>query len=301
MPKAIIAVSKAVSDLYTAVLKRRRISHFGRATHTDVESDEHRARSLEAEIKQDKLDTLSLNQWSKETASKSKLGSKEMNEKHKAFVYSLGQKGFQNPEVKHLSLEQQQNQFFSNLSSLAKTLNGPSSNASEVKNKDFWVRKNGHVSKFLTKETAIKEKDQREDSEQEQSKKPHPVELANEIASTVFNKNIVLGITLEKIKKRTKKVLAEKGKLVLDQNDRKEVATKTFDTVLNKMGGHFDNLKRSGVLNSLKGSYTDTIGYLVQTTQKLDELESMPALKEQSHHEEVSVVYLKYLRKRRRR
>lgn len=71
VPKAIIATAKAIQALYQGVMKRRKISHVGRYTYKELESETQRAKSLEIENKQDKSDSLSLNQWTKETASRS--------------------------------------------------------------------------------------------------------------------------------------------------------------------------------------------------------------------------------------
>lgn len=220
-----------------------------------------------------------------------------MNEKHKAFVYNLGQKVTLNPESKNPTLEHQQNVFFNTITKLAKTLS-TTATENEQKSKGFWLRSNGKFTRGFSKQYS--KEDQHESIlNKEELRKQNQVAMSKDLASYAFNKTLLLDIALEKVKKKAECLMRESGKEILTDSERKEICTKTLEHVLYRLGGHFDQLKKSGVLNSVKGSFNESVELLLQKWHISEESELTPIVKEDHQIKaESSLVYLKYLKKR---
>lgn len=223
-----------------------------------------------------------------------------MSEKHKNFVFSLGNKVSLTAEGKHQTIEQQQNHFLGNLTSLVKALDGPSPSEAKSRNKDFWVRKNAQNGTVFGNTTTADQIDgYRTAEDNNESKQKKQVAFSKDIESSSNNKQILIDLAAVKMKKQKAFVLKDSKNTSLDETQRRELAHKSLETVVYKVGSHFDHLKRSGVLNSLKASYNEVVDALVQKTQKMDDAENIPIQKDAAEKGEVSFIYLKYLKKRR--
>ena len=263
-------VSEGAHDLITKgkyKIKKARQEKWGSFTNKRLDSDEMKAKSLDQEKRNDKLETLSLEQWSRNAIDHSSyVLYLELNEKHKNFAVALEEKS---SVVQHQSLEDQKYKFLYNLANISKcfkTENEVRNNSKEKLKYDFWKRKKLVIAQeTMTESTSLME----------------------------HNREVFTNIASNKFKQAVKTQLMNIPKDNLDDELMETTALNVIDKLLNQTAPNFESLKKSEALNHFKGIQSTFITTMMDSIEPSNPIREDLIQKSNFNHN-----YMKYLQKR---
>ena len=264
----IFRITQAANDLVQTgryLAKKRRSEKVGCFARKELMSREMKSKSVEQEKRIDKLETLSLDHWSRQAASQSSGCSPELNDKHKNFVTALGEKTSVNTEQ---NLEEQKNKFLINLSNISKCFKSENQirdNSKEQLKNDFWKRRKLAAAQANMSESSNLMENNRE--------------VFNNMAAKKFMK------VVEELKSA--------GVRELDEEELNRIAIDVMDQLLNKLAPNYQSFKKSEALNNFKETQRSFISNLIDSVERKERTTDEFVKKSPYNY-----TYLKYLKKR---